>query len=230
MKLTAAILITVLAILPTANGALAQEEEEYMRMPYRVAITLDGGLGTASLPAPFKDWWNESLPASATFGVSVMSWLEVGGFFTYVRWGISGIPAKKAIGFIGVAEVTGGSKQTLLFGGVAKILPLPNHRLAPFVEVGGGYFKASADNLQIAEGFIINNEMDDVSGPLFVSSLGTEYNLSTNWNVYTKFNWTIGFNKDFNPENLLRARGDPPANTGGNMQFGSLVLGIKFKV
>lgn len=230
MKLTAAILITILTILPIANDAFAQEEEEYLRMPYRVAITLDGGLGTASMPAPFKDLWNESLPASASIGVSVLSWLEVGGFFTYARWGISGIPAKRAIGYIGVAEVSGGAIQTILFGGIAKILPLPNSRLTPFAEVGGGYFKASADNLQIAEGAIINNEMEEVSGPMFVTSLGAEYNLNANWNVFTKFNWFIGFNGDFNPENLLRARNDPPATTGGNMQFGSLVLGIKFKV
>jgi hypothetical protein len=230
MKLTLAILIMGLVILPFANGAVAQEEEEeYMRWPYRIVATLDGGLGTPSTPAPFKDLWNESLPATITLGVSVMSWLEVTGFLMYAQWGISEIPAKRTIGYVGIEAVNGGSIQTILFGGLAKIIILPNSRLTPFVETGGGYFQATADNLEIVDGGI-DNEMEDVKGPTFLGSLGAEYNLNPNWNVYTKFNWALCFNKDFNPENLLRDLDDPPANTGGNMQFGSLVLGIKLKI
>jgi hypothetical protein len=71
--------------------------------------------------------------------------------------------------------------------------------------------------------------MEAVSGPMFVGALGVEYAINPTWNVYTKFSWIIGFNEDFNPEILL-VRDPADATSNGNLQFGTLVMGIKLKI
>jgi len=58
----------------------------------------------------------------------------------------------------------------LLYGASGKIVPFPKSRMMPYVELGGGYFNASAENLTVThEGTtLIDNSMESASGPVFI--------------------------------------------------------------
>ncbi len=227
MKLFAAILAILVVILPVANDALAQEDE-WLRVPYKFIFTVDTGMGIPGQPGVFKDIWNESLPFSVALGYSILPWVEVSGFFAFSYFGIPENPAKTQIGYVGPEEVTGGAVTTMWYGGLAKLIVLPNARLMPFFEAGAGLFKATAEDIEVIDGNFTNS-MEGVNGPMFVGGFGLEHNINERWNVYSKFTWTIGFNDDFNPGLLLLRSGDPDT-VGSSIQYGALLLGIKYKM
>lgn len=240
MKSTMAIVLTALVLLPIADGALAQEEE-WLRFPYRFTISADGGVGTAIGPSPFDDLWNTSFPATASLGYVIIPRIEVKAWFTYAHWGISEIPALNAIGDtlgtdVGsrVKEIDGGAITTVLFGGSAKIVPFPNSRILPYVEVGGGYFQATAEDLSVilsaSSDTLITYSTPDASGPVFCSTLGMEYGINERWNAYAEFNYYLGFSDTFAPGELVKPMNASTAADPGNLHFVSITLGIVLKL
>ncbi len=230
MRLTIVLLLATFMLLPFANTTFAQQEEDeeqWIRFPYKVTISLDAGIGMPFNPAAFGDLWNSSLPATFAVGYVVIPYVEVRGWITYASWGINGIPAQQAIGIGGVHEVEGGTIRTLLYGVSAKLIPLPNSRIQPTFEIGGGAFQASGDSLEV--GTVHTNGMEDASGPVLQLALNMEYGINETWQVFTGFNYYIGFSDTFAPGNLVLRPGDPPVE-GDNLQFGALVLGITLKI
>jgi hypothetical protein len=225
------LLLASLMLLPFANTAFAQlevDEEQWLRFPYRVTLSLDVGIGMPFNPSEFSDLWNSSLPATFTVGYVVIPYVEVRGWFTIASWGISGIPAQEAIGTPGVHDVQGGTITTLLYGASAKLIPLPNSRIQPSFEIGGGAFQASGKDLEV--GTHHTNSMEDASGPVLQFAVYMEYGVNETWQVYTGFNYYIGFSDTFAPGNLLLSGPTDPQVEGDNLQFGSLVLGITLKI
>ena len=226
--------LAALVLLPAVDSAFAQDED-WIRFPYRVAVSLEGGIGMPLQPTEFNDLWNASFPLSFAVGYAIMPRVEVKGWITYAKWGISTIPAKEAIGVLGVTEISGGSITTLFYGVSAKINPFPNSRLMPYIEVGGGYFQSSGDDLTVTrEGtgiytpLSLTNSMADASGPAFLGVFGMEYAFNELWNVYTELDYYIGFDDSFAPGDLVRDQNDPPAE-GGHIHIATVVLGIILK-
>jgi hypothetical protein len=235
-----AILLTALVLHPIADRALAQEEE-WVRFPYRFTFSVDAGVGTALQPSPFDDLWNTSFPATAALGYVIIPRIEVKAWFTYAHWGIGEIPALNAIGDtlgtdVGsrVKEIDGGSITTVLFGGSAKIVPFPNSRILPYVEVGGGYFRATAEDLSVvlsaSSDTLVSYSMPDADGPVFTMALGMEYAINERWNAYAEFNYYLGASDTFAPGELVRPMNSNTPAEAGNLQFISIALGIVFKM
>ena len=150
-------LIAALVLLTTATGVFAQEDD-WLRLPYRVAIAVDVGIGIPMAPTAFGNLWNSGLPASISVGYVVIPQVEIQGWLTYANWGISGITAQRETGIEGVHEITGGTITTLLYGAAAKIYPLPKSRIMPTVTIGAGLFTATADTLVVGDNVQVNNE------------------------------------------------------------------------
>jgi hypothetical protein len=230
MKRIVVLGLAALALCVGINNAFAQEDE-WLRIPYRFTISLEGGIGMPLKPAAFNDLWNASFPVSIAFGYVVVPYVEVRGWLTYATWGISEIPAKDAIGIGGVTETTGGSITTMLYGGSAKIIPFPKSRLMPYVEFGGGYFQASGDGLVVTQNEvpIHSNAMDDASGPAFLAVFGMEYGINERWNAFAEIDYYAGFDDTFSPGNLVLGPNEDPVE-GGSLNIATVVLGIVLKI
>jgi len=221
--------LAALVLLPAVDCAFAQEDE-WLRFPYRVAVSLEGGIGMPLQPAAFNDLWNASFPLSLGVSYVIIPRVEVKGWVTYAKWSISGIPAKDAIGVGGVTVISGGSITTLFYGASAKISPFPNSRMLPYIEVGGGYFHSSGEDLTVSLNGerILVNSMEDASGPAFLGVFGMEYGFNERWNVYAEMDYYIGFTDSFAPGDLVRDSDDP--TEGGDLQIATVVLGIMLKI
>lgn len=219
--------IVIALLLPSANNAFAQEEEQWLRIPYRVTVSIDAGIGMPMNPSAFSDLWNTSLPATFSVGVVTIPQIEVKAWIMYASWSISGIPAQNATGIVGVYEVTGGTVNTTLYGGSVKFIPLPNSRITPIVEVGGGFFQATGEDLEVGE--VLTNTMEDANGPAFLVGAGMEYGINERWNTYAKFNYSLGFSDKFAPGNLVLGP-DSPRVEGGDLQLTSIIIGISLKI
>jgi hypothetical protein len=222
--------LAALAMLSAVDRATAQEEE-WLRFPYRVALSLEGGIGMPLQPDEFNDLWNASFPISFGLSYVIIPRVEVKGWVTYAKWSISEIPAKDAVGVGGVTEISGGSITTLFYGASAKISPFPNSRLMPYVEVGGGYFQSSAEDLTVSrnEEPIQTNTMSDASGPAFLGVFGMEYGFNERWNVYAEIDYYIGFTDSFAPGDLVVSNPDEETQ-GGDAHIATVMLGIILKI
>jgi hypothetical protein len=219
---------------------LAQEDDEWLRIPYRFTISLDGGIGMPLQPDEFNDLWNSSFPFTCSIGYVVIPQIEIKAWFTYAHWGISEIPAKNALdvdGLLGntsgsrVTEIDGGSITTMLYGASLKYKPFPSSRLMPYVEIGGGYFQATADDLSVIHQstVLLENSMPDASGPTFVATIGADYGINERWEVFTEFNYYLGISDTFAPGDLVKPLNAPPADTG-NLTIATIILGISLKI
>ena len=230
MKRIVVLGLAALVLLPTVDRAFAQEDE-WLRFPYHVAVSLEGGIGMPLQPSAFNDLWNASFPVS--FGVSyvVIPYVEIKGWVTYAKWSISEIPAKDAIGIGGVTEISGGSVTTLFYGASAKITPFPKSRMLPYIEVGGGGFQGSGEDLTVTQGGdeVLTNSMSSASGPAFLGVFGMEYGFNERWNVYAEGDYYVGFSSSFAPGDLVLDQNDPPTE-GGNCNVATVVLGIILKI
>lgn len=235
MKCIFVIGLAALVMLPAVDDAFAQEDD-WLRFPYRVAVSLEGGIGMPLKPSVFNDIWNASFPFSLGVSFVVIPHIEVKGWLTYAQWGLSEIPARDAIGPIsppelGPTEIAGGSITTVMYGGAAKIVPFPNSRMMPYVELGGGYFNASADNLTVnlQSTTLLDNSMEDSSGPVFLAVFGMEYGFDERWNVYAEGDYYIGFTDSFAPGDLILREGQP--STGGSdIHIATITLGLILKI
>ena len=228
MTRTIAILVAALVLMTTATGVSAQDED-WLRIPYKVSIALDIGIGMPMDPSSFSNLWNAGIPASISAGYVIIPQIEVQGWFTYAAWGISGIPAQQEIGIIGVYEVSGGTITTIWYGAAAKFYPIPNSRILPTLTLGGGLFEATAEQLVVGTSPPHVNTMENSSGPAFLAGVGMEYGVNERWNVYTEFKYIRGFSDTFAPANLLLGPNDEPV-VGENLAIGIINLGILLKI
>jgi len=230
MKRIVVLGLAALVLLPAIDSAVAQEDE-WLRFPYKMSVSLEGGIGMPLKPSAFNDLWNASFPVSIAVGYSVMPYVDVKGWLTYAKWSISEIPAKDAIGIGGVTEISGGSVSTLFYGATAKIIPFPNSRMMPYVEVGGGYFQASGEDLTVSrnEQPLLVNSMEGASGPVFLGVFGMEYGFNERWNVFAEFDYYIGFTDSFAPGDLVLNENEDPTE-GGDIQIATVVLGMILKI
>ena len=116
----------------------------------------------------------------------------------------------------------------VMYGVSVKVNPFPNSRMAPYIEIGGGAYQASADDLTVTEDgqVIIPNSMDDASGPVITGAFGMQYGINERWTAYSEFNNYHGLGESFAPGNLLLRDPDDPEVEGSSIQIGSIVLGI----
>jgi opacity protein-like surface antigen len=228
-------IVIVLVVGSAASHAFAQTDE-YFRRPHHIALSLDGGLGTPAQPAKLKDLWNTGWPFSATLTASVFSWLEIGGGFTYARFGISENKAKAAVRIIATSEITGGDIKLMEYFGLVRFIAVPNQRTNPYAEFRLGASKISADNLEVGSsasgpeifpGF--SNEMPDANAGHFSAGGGLRYALTDYWSAYAKYIWTMNLGNTFAPGDLVRPDGAEPTE-GENMQFGAFIVGIMIRM
>jgi hypothetical protein len=230
MKRIFVIGLAALVLLPAVDCAFAQEDE-WLSFPYRVAISLKGGIGMPLRPDVFNDLWNAAFPVSLGLNYVIIPHFEVKGWLTYANWSLSEIPAKDAIGIGGVTEISGGSVNTLLYGLSGKIVPFPKSRMTPYIELGGGYFNATGEDLTITQdgATVVSNSMESSSGPVFLGVFGMEYGFNERWNVCAEFDYYIGFTDLFAPGDLLRDTDDPPTE-GSDLHIATVMLGIILKI
>jgi hypothetical protein len=227
MRRTIVMTIAALVLLTLTSGVHAQDEN-WLRFPYTIAIAADGGIGMPLEPTAFSELWNSTLPFSFSLGYLIIPQVEVQGWFTYAKWGISSIPAQERIGIIGVYEVEGGGIATMMYGAAAKLYPLPNSRIMPTAVIGGGAYSASADDLVVGDD-VLTNTMEDANGAMLLAGVGMEYGLNERWNVFAGFKYYRGFGDGFAPENLVLSPNEEPVE-GKNFGFGLINLGILLKL
>jgi len=220
--------IALLLLLPAVNNVFAQDEEElWLRSPLKFSLSAELGIGMPLRPDQFNDRWNASFPVTLAFGYAVIPYIEVKGWLTYTAWGISNLTAKDAIGVPGVTTIDGGDITVVMYGVSAKVIPLPNSRMTPYIEIGGGAYQATASDLTVSSDGepIITNPMDGASGGLITGAFGMQYGINLRWTAYSEFNYYYGLGDSFAPGNLLRDENDPEVE-GSSIQIGSIVLGI----
>lgn len=230
------VFVFVIAALMIQWANASAQEAKYMRRPHLVDFGVDGGMAFPAKPGTFKDLWDTGWPLSADLGIAVFSWLEVGGGLNYSAFGITEIPAKKAIGREGTQEITGGKISVTSYYGRVRFLGVPNARINPYAEFSLGIFKTKADNLVSAEGSSggvpvpsLVNSMPDVTGIHFSGGGGLQYALNEHWSSYVKFIWTVNHSSDFKPGDLVQ--GDTPQDVqGGDMQYGAIIVGMLFRM
>lgn len=235
MKRYVAFVLVIAALMIQWANASAQEQK-YLRRPHLVDLGVEGGLAIPSQPATFKELWDTGWPAAFNVGVAVFSWFEVGGGLGYAGFSTSEIPAKKAIGRSGTQEITGGKITVTSYYGRARFLAVPNARINPYAEISLGVFKTKATDLISAPGSSngvpvpqLVNKMPDVTGIHFSGGGGLQYALNDHWSAYAKFVWTVNRNSDFKPGLLVQ--GDTPTEVqGGSMQFGSVIVGMLYRI
>jgi len=221
--------IALLLLLPAVNNVIAQDEEElWLRSPLKFSLSAELGIGMPLGPDDFNDLWNASFPVTLAFGYAVIPYVEVKGWVTYSSWGISSLTAKEAIGIGGVTTIDGGGITVVMYGVSVKVNPFPNSRMAPYIEIGGGAYQATADDLTVTEDgqVIISNSMDDASGGLITGAFGMQYGINERWTAYSEFNYYYGLGESFAPGNLLLRNESDPEVEGSSLQIGSIVLGI----
>lgn len=238
MKRLFALLVvgTILAALSAPAYAQQAIEDKYLRIPHNFTLFFDGGIAVGSNPVPFKEAWNSATPFQVGFGVSVFPWFDVNFVYSHASYGANILEVKRQIAFLGVDETEGGSITTDRFLGTARFLAVPSQRANPFVEVGLGLFKTSAEavtvsgreaNSTVDVNFL--NEMPDVDGISVNFGAGLQYALSGRWSTYIKFIWTINQNSDFAPGNLLLGQNEPEGEPDGNQVFSALSVGLMIR-
>jgi len=235
MKRFITVVVIALFVGSAASHAFAQTDE-YFRRPHHIALSLDAGLATPAQPAALKDLWNTGWPFSATITASVFSWLEIGGGFTYARFGISENKAKAAVRIVATSEITGGDIKVMEYYGLARFIAVPNQRTNPYAEFRVGACKITADDLEVGSsvsgpeifpGF--SNDMPDANGGHFSAGGGLRYALTDYWTAYTKYIWTMNLGNTFAPADLVRPQG-AERTEGDNMQFGTLIVGVMIRM
>lgn len=222
--------IAVLLLLPAVNNAFAQDDDEevWLRSPLKFALSAELGIGMPLGPEAFNDLWNSSFPLTIAFGYAIIPYIEVKGWATYTSWGISSIPAKEAIGYPGVTTINGGGITVVMYGASAKVIAFPNSRMTPYIEIGGGAYQVTADDLTVSRDGepVISNSMEGSNGGLITGAFGMQHGVNLRWTAYTEFNYYYGLSDTFAPGNLLLRNENSPEVEGERLQIGSIVLGI----
>jgi len=222
-------LIALLASVVPASAQLGEEEreEKYLQVPHRWQLFMDGGIGMATDPGLFNDFWNTSFQFGIGGGIVIFPWLEVNGTYNSLSFNNNDIASMEKVGYTGTKPIEGGKISTKMYWGSARFIAVPHARTNPFIEIGVGGFKTKADDLFI-EG-VLHNTMTNVSGMCFVPALGIQYSMNERWNTYTKYTYAVNLNSDFAPGDLLLPAGATEKTEGGNQVISSIAVGIMMK-
>lgn len=232
-------LVLVAAMCSAANAQRRTtiiDDDSYIRVPHRFTITFDGGLAIPNGPGAFSDAWATTFPLDIGVGVAVFSWFDVNVVYSRTNFALITLDAKRNIAFLGVDEIVGGDISTTRYYGSARFIAVPEHQLNPFVEIGFGYYKTTAEDLVVTGEppnsnikVSFTNRMKDMSGLAMTFGLGTQYALNRNWSAYTKFMWNINSGGDFAPSNLIRSQNGALSSGDGDQQFANLVAGLMIR-
>ncbi len=222
-------LIALLASAVPASAQLGGEEreEKYLQVPHRWQLFMDGGIGMATDPGLFNDFWNTSFQFGVGGGIVIFPWLEVNGTYNTLSFKNNDIASMEKVGYTGTKAIEGGTIHTTMYWGSARFIGVPHARTNPFIEIGVGGFKTKADDLFI-EG-VLQNEMENVSGMCFVPALGLQYAMNERWTTYTKYTYAVNLNSDFAPGDLLLPAGETTPTKGGNQVISAITVGIMIK-
>lgn len=222
-------LIALLASVVPASAQLGGEEreEKYLQVPHRWQLFMDGGIGMATDPGLFNDYWNTSFLFGIGGGIVIFPWLEVNGTYNSASFNNNAIASMEKVGYTGTKPIEGGKISTTMYWGSARFIAVPHARTNPYIEIGVGGFKSKADDLFI-EG-VLHNTMATVSGMCFVPALGIQYAMNERWNAYTKYTYAVNLNSDFAPGDLLLPAGATEKTEGGNQVISSINVGIMMK-
>ena len=136
MKRIAGIIVLLGLLTVTAGDALAQfeePEEEYLRLPHRFHVFLDGGIAVPAQPGEFKDYWNAALPFTIGVGAPVFSWFDLNGSFSYLGFANNQVKTKQRVNTTGVNDPMGGDISTLVFKRDRSIPGHPQSALQSFL-------------------------------------------------------------------------------------------------
>lgn len=234
-----AVLLLALVIC-ALNGAPAfaqigeeEREEKYLQVPHRFHIFVDGGIALPTDPGLFNDFWNTSFQFGIGGGIVIFPWLEVNGNFYTTSFNNNDIVSKEKLEYVGTEDVEGGTVSTKMYYGSARFIAVPKARTNPFIEIGVGGFSTKADNLTVTDSqtnvFIIDNEMESVSGMCFVPSVGLQYAMNERWSAYSKYTYALNLNSDFAPGNLLLPADATEPTVGGNQIISAITVGVVIK-
>jgi hypothetical protein len=223
-----AFVIAALALCSSAFSGVARAqtaaEPQYLRLPHRFQIFVEGGGALPTSPAIWNDLWNSAFSFGLGAGMSIFPWLEVNGGFSTMTFSLNSLQAKSVIRYQGIQEVEGGAVSATQFYGTARFIAVPKSRTNPYVEATAGYFSSSADDVVI-EGVLVNS-MEDVSGLSMGGAAGIQYALGDYWSAYTKYNYIVNFTDNFAPGDLLQPVTGTLEEPSGNQVIQSLVVGI----
>jgi hypothetical protein len=225
-------LVIAALMLPTvvfAGAARAQttEEPQYLRLPHRFQIFLEGGGSLPTRPAIWNDRWNSGFAFGLGAGASIFPWLEVNAGFTTTSFSLNTLQAKGVIGYQGITPVEGGTVSMTQFYGSTRFIAVPKTRTNPFVEVAVGYYKSSGEDVVIEDPLEpVRNSMEDVSGLSTAGSVGIQHALADYWTAYAKYTYMVNFSDTFAPGDLLQPLSGTREEAEGNQVIQILGVGI----
>jgi hypothetical protein len=226
-------LIALCAGVAPASAQLPGEEreEKYLQVPHRFHMFLDGGVGMATDPGLFNDFWNSSFQFGIGAGMVIFPWLEVNGTFNSLSFNNNDIASKEKVGYLGVEDLVGGTIYTKMYWGSARFIAVPHARTNPYIEIGVGGFKTKADDITIDDApvYTLRNSMKPVSGMCFVPAVGLQYAMNERWTAYTKYTYAVNLNQDFAPGDLILPAGSTTKTEGGNQVISSITVGVMIK-
>jgi hypothetical protein len=219
-----ALVLQVAALAGVSHAQSSSAEPEYLRVPHRFQIFLEGGGSIPTTPAVFKDMWNPAFELTLGAGASIFPWFEVTGGAVFMSYSLNSLAAKSAIPYSGFEEVQGGAISTRQLYGSARFIGVPRARTNPFVEVAVGYFSTSAEDVEI-EGYLTNS-MESVSGLSVAPSVGLQYALGDYWSAYVRYTYMLNQSDGFAPGNLIQPQGGGREVDSGNQVIQNIGVGI----
>ncbi len=227
MKRVLFIVVMAVSAITMVGPAFAQrttEQPKYLRIPHRFQIFLEGGGAIPRKPGDFKEFWNSSFSFGIGAGVSVLPWLEVNGGFQHMSFSNDGLKAKSTLRYTGIKDVQGGTISTNVMYGSARFLAVPKSRTNPYVEMAVGYYKTTAEDIQIED--VLRNSMNDASGMTIAPSVGIQYALSDSWSTYARYTYTRNLSSTFDPGQLLQPTTGTHESTPGDQVIQAITVGL----
>lgn len=228
MKRAFFVAAAVIALALSSGSALAQTEKaeptKYLRIPHRFQIFLEGGGAIPSKPGDFKEFWNAAFSFGIGAGVSILPWFEVNGGLQHMSFSNDGLKSKSVLRYSGINEVTGGTIHTNVYYGSARFLAVPKARTNPYVEVAFGYYKTSADRLEVKD--VLANSMDPVSGFSVAPTVGIQHALNDYWSAYARYTYTLNLSNTFTPGDLLTPLTGTHTPSTGDQVIQAITVGL----
>ncbi len=224
MKRAFLVTLLLLAAVPAGVVQAQTTEPQYLRLPHRFQIFVEGGGALPTSPSIWDELWDSAFSFGLGAGASIFPWLEVNAGFNTMSFGLNHLQAKGLLGYTGIQEVEGGAISTSIYYGSARFIAVPRARTNPYVEAQVGYFSTSADDV-IIEG-IVDNSMESVSGMSVSGTVGIQYAMSDYWTAYSKYTYTANLNGAFAPGDLLQPVNGSREEPEGNQIIQALIVGV----
>ncbi|MDH4035944.1 MAG: outer membrane beta-barrel protein [Candidatus Krumholzibacteria bacterium] len=224
MKRAFLVTLLLLAAVPAGVVQAQTTEPQYLRLPHRFQIFVEGGGALPTSPSIWDELWDSAFSFGLGAGASIFPWLEVNAGFNTMSFGLNHLQAKGLLGYQGIQEVEGGAISTSIYYGSARFIAVPRARTNPYLEAQVGYFSTSADDV-IIEG-VVDKSMESVSGMSVSGTVGIQYAMSDYWTAYAKYTYTANLNGDFAPGDLLQPVNGSRDEPKGNQIIQSLIVGV----